>query len=172
MNLPRLSEPIDFCYDRTKSEIGIVHLGIGAFHRAHQAVYTDEVLDRFGEDWAICGVNLRSPEMRDALVPQNGLYPLLERSGSENHVRIIGSVKEVLFAPENPSAVLARMTCQHTRIVSLTITEKGYCHDPATGKLNKDHPDVQHDLANSNTPKSAVGFLEPVMHFTKDRRWF
>ena len=66
MNLPRLSEPIDFCYDRTKSEIGIVHLGIGAFHRAHQAVYTDEVLDRFGGDWAICGVSLRSPEMRDA----------------------------------------------------------------------------------------------------------
>ena len=101
MNLPRLSEPIDFCYDRTKSEIGIVHLGIGAFHRAHQAVYTDKVLDRFGGDWAICGVSLRSPEMRDALVPQNGLYPLLERSGSENHVRIIGSVKEVLFALKN-----------------------------------------------------------------------
>ena len=146
-------------YSRDQTGIGIVHLGIGAFHRAHQALYTEEVLERFGGDWAICGVSLRSSTVCNQLAPQDGLYTLLERDGSEDRLRVIGAVQEVLFARENPEAVLERMACPQTRIVSLTVTEKGYCHDPASGRLNPEHPDVQDDLRHPECPRSALGFL-------------
>lgn len=145
-------------YDPAGLAVGIVHLGIGAFHRAHQAVFTDAVL---AEDpaWGICGVSLRSPETRDALAPQDGLYTLKVQDGEGEQLQVIGSVVELLCAPEDPEAVLARMADPATRIVSLTITEKGYCHNPATGKLDEAHPDVVHDLQNPARPKSAVGFI-------------
>ncbi len=146
-------------YDRDAVGIGIVHLGIGAFHRAHQALYTDEVLERFGGDWGICGVSLRRPDIRDQLAPQEGLYTLLERDGSGDFIRVIGAVKEVLFAPEAPGRVLERLAASGTRIISLTVTEKGYCHDPATGRLNAQHPDIVQDLAHPEAPQSALGFL-------------
>ncbi|MCA1443315.1 mannitol dehydrogenase family protein [Ensifer sp. IC4062] len=145
-------------YDPARLAVGIVHLGIGAFHRAHQAVFTDAVL---AEDpsWGICGVSLRSPETRDALAPQDGLYTLNVQDGEGEELQVIASVVELLCAPEDPEAVLARMADPATRIVSLTITEKGYCHNPATGKLDEAHPDVVHDLENPARPKSAVGFI-------------
>ncbi|MBB4186582.1 fructuronate reductase [Sinorhizobium terangae] len=145
-------------YDPARLAVGIVHLGIGAFHRAHQAVFTDAVL---AEDpsWGICGVSLRSPETRDALAPQDGLYTLKVQDGEGEELQVIGSVAELLCAPEDPEAVLARMADPATRIVSLTITEKGYCHNPATGQLDEAHPDVVHDLQNPARPKSAVGFI-------------
>ncbi len=146
-------------YHRDATGIGIVHLGIGAFHRAHQALYTDEVLERFGGNWGICGVSLRRPDIRDQLAPQDGLYTLLERDGSGDFIRVIGAVKEVLFAPEAPEAVLERLSASGTRIISLTVTEKGYCHDPATGRLNAQHPDIVQDLAHPRSPRSALGFL-------------
>ena len=145
-------------YDRAAVTVGIVHLGIGAFHRAHQAVFTDDVLSR-DPSWGICGVSLRSAETRDALAPQDGLYTLKVQDGGGEALRVIGSVVETLVAPENPQAVLARMADPATRIVSLTVTEKGYCHNPATGMLDEDHPDVRHDLQNPQTPKSAIGFI-------------
>ncbi|WEX74195.1 mannitol dehydrogenase family protein [Sinorhizobium numidicum] len=145
-------------YDPASIAIGIVHLGIGAFHRAHQAVFTDAVLAR-DPSWGICGVSLRSPETRDALAPQDGLYTLKVQDGSGEELQVIGSVVELLCAPENPQAVLDRMASPATRIVSLTITEKGYCHNPATGMLDENHPDVAHDLRNHARPKSAVGFI-------------
>ncbi|MGA0294598.1 MAG: mannitol dehydrogenase family protein, partial [bacterium] len=123
-------------YDRRKIKVGIVHLGIGAFHRAHQAFYTDQVLEKDGGDWAICGVSLKRPEVRDQMVPQDGLYSLVEQDASGNPIKIIGAVKEVLFAPEDPEAVLKIMASPDTRVVSLTVTEKCYCHDPASGRLN------------------------------------
>ncbi|WP_331377195.1 mannitol dehydrogenase family protein [Sinorhizobium chiapasense] len=145
-------------YDPARLAVGIVHLGIGAFHRAHQAVFTDAVLAD-DPSWGICGVSLRSPETRDALAPQDGLYTLKVQDGEGEEVQVIGSVVELLCAPEDPEAVLARMANPATRIVSLTITEKGYCHNPATGKLDEGHPDVVHDLQNPARPKSAVGFI-------------
>jgi fructuronate reductase len=157
--LPHLPETVAKPgYDRAKVTVGIVHIGIGAFHRAHQAVFTDEVLAR-NPSWGICGVSLRSAETRDALAPQDGLYTLKVQDGSGETLRIIGSVVETLVAPEDPQAVLARMADPATRIVSLTVTEKGYCHNPATGMLDDNHPDIVHDLQNPDKPRSAIGFI-------------
>lgn len=145
-------------YDRARVANGIVHLGIGAFHRAHQAVYTDAVL---ADDtaWGILGVSLRRADTRDALAPQDGLYALAIRSGAGEELRVIGAVSDVLVAPEDPERLLGAMADPRTRIVSLTVTEKGYCHDPATGELNEDHPDVMHDLRSAEPPRSAPGLI-------------
>ncbi len=153
-------------YDRDGTGIGIVHLGLGAFHRAHMAVYVDDLLAKGAGDWAICGVSLRSPAVRDALAPQGGLYTLVERGPGAPRYRVIGSVKEVLVAPNDPKAVLERMARPETRIVSLTVTEKGYCHSPATGALDETHPDILHDLTDPDAPRSAIGFLVSAL----DRR--
>ncbi|ALJ39225.1 mannitol dehydrogenase family protein [Azospirillum brasilense] len=146
-------------YDRAALTTGIVHLGIGAFHRAHQAVYTDAALARSFGPWGIVGVSLRSPDTRDALEPQGGLYTVAVRDAAGERLRVIGSVTELLVAPEDPAAVLDLLTRPSVRIVTLTVTEKGYCHDPATGALNEAHPDIVHDLANPERPRSVPGFL-------------
>jgi fructuronate reductase len=146
-------------YDRESVRVGIVHLGIGAFHRAHQAVYVDDRLAAGERDWAICGASLRSPDTRDALGPQDGLYTLAARSGDSERLRIVGSVLDLLVAPENPEALIRAMSDPAVRIVSLTVTEKGYCHDPATGHLKEDHPDIVADLADQSRPGTAPGFL-------------
>lgn len=138
---------------------GIVHLGIGAFHRAHQAVYTDDVLSRSAGAWGICGVSLRSPRLRDRLAPQDGLYTAIERGPAGVRRRIVGSVREVLFLGDQRDAVHARLAAPATEVVTLTVTEKGYCHEPATGYLDLTHPDITHDLANPFAPRSAVGLL-------------
>ena len=146
-------------YDRRGLATGIVHLGLGAFHRAHQAVYTEDVLNREPGPWGIVGVSLRSPDTRDALAPQNDLYAVAVKDGSGQRLRVVGALTGCLVAPENPEAVLAAMAAGDTRIVSLTVTEKGYCHDPATGALNCDHPDVKRDLGNPERPVSALGYI-------------
>lgn len=139
--------------------IGIVHLGIGAFHRAHQAIYTDEALAMHGGEWGICGVSLRSPAVRDRMTPQDGLYTSIEKSPSGTRRRVVGSIREVLFHGDEHAQVMARLTARATRIVSLTVTEKGYCHEPATGRLDVAHPDIVHDLAAPAAPRSVVGLL-------------
>ncbi|HEV7717560.1 MAG TPA: mannitol dehydrogenase family protein [Arsenicitalea sp.] len=146
-------------YDRAGITIGIVHLGIGAFHRAHQAVFTDKVLASGDRNWGICGVSLRSPDTRDALAPQDGLYTIAVRDGSSELLQVVGSIKRLLVAPESPSEVLDQLADPSVRIVSLTVTEKGYCHSPATGTLDESHPDIVHDLANPATPRSAIGYI-------------
>jgi len=142
-------------YALDKVRIGIVHIGAGAFHRAHQAVYLDELLPRF-PTWAICGVSLHSSEARDALRPQDGLYTL-SLLGQENRLRVIGSVREWLCARDEGAAVLARLADPEVKLVTLTITEKGYCL--AGQDLDLDHPDIVHDLASPRAPRSAVGYL-------------
>lgn len=146
-------------YNRNNVGVGIVHLGIGAFHRAHQAFYTEAVLNEMGGDWGIIGCSLRSTKVRDQLLPQDGLYTLVERSSNEEKLQVIGAVQKVLVGPEDPAGLVATLAQAQIKIVSLTITEKGYCHDPATGNLNLNNPDIIHDLENLQTPRSAVGFL-------------
>ena len=151
-------------YDRAKLRAGIVHLGIGAFHRAHQAFYTEAVLNKLGGDWGIIGCSLRSAIVRDQLAPQDGLYTLVERSGEGEKLQLIGAVLQNLVGPENPAELVAVMAQPNIKIVSMTVTEKGYCHDPATGNLNSQHPDIQHDLKNLDQPKSAIGFLVAALN--------
>ncbi|RIY02859.1 mannitol dehydrogenase family protein [Aureimonas flava] len=156
-------------YDRDAVRIGIVHLGLGAFHRAHQAVATEAVLAGGDHAWGIAGVSLRSPDTRDALEPQDGLYTVAVRSGEGDRFQVVGAILRQLVAPEDPEAVLALMAAPTTRIVSLTVTEKGYCHLPATGELDRDHPDIVHDLANPHAPRSAPGFLVEALHRRRER---
>lgn len=145
-------------YNRETIQPGIVHLGIGAFHRAHQAFYTDAVMNLSGGDWGIIGCSLRSDAVKHQLEPQNGLYTVLAR-GIENTPQIIGSVVQVLVGPENPAAIIDAIALPSVKLISLTITEKGYCHHPSSGKLNIEHPDIQHDISNPQMPKSAPGFI-------------
>jgi len=146
-------------FDRGKYGVGVVHLGIGAFHRAHQAVFWDRVLAGEGGDWRICGVSLRRPDVAGQLNPQDGLYTVLARDEAGDRYQVVGAVEQVLVAPDDPARVLDLMAAPTTHIVSLTVTEKGYCHDPATGRLRVNHPDIEHDLAHPSQPKSAPGFI-------------
>jgi fructuronate reductase len=139
-------------------KVGIVHLGLGAFFRAHGAIYVEQAMQASGGDWGIIGVSLQRPDVRDALAPQGGLYTALELGPEGETARVVTSVVGVLVAPEDPVAVLAAMADPAVRIVSLTVTEKGYCHEPATGRLNPNHPDIAHDLTHP-LPRSAVGYL-------------
>lgn len=146
-------------YDRARLTPGIVHLGLGAFARGHLCEYTEDALELDFGAWGVTGASLQRPDQRDRLAPQDGLYTLLKRAPAGPELRIIGCIGEVLVAPESPAALIARIATPETRIVSLTVTEKGYCHDPATGKLKADHPDIIHDLANPLAPRSAVGII-------------
>lgn len=151
-------------YDRHQLKAGIVHLGIGAFHRAHQAFYTESVLNKMGGDWGIIGCSLRSASVRDQLAPQDGLYTLVERSGDGEKLQVIGAVIKNLVGPENPAELIDVMAQPEIKIISMTVTEKGYCHDPATGNLNILHPDIQYDIENISTPKSAIGFIVAALN--------
>ncbi len=149
-------------YDRRQAGTGIVHLGIGAFHRAHQAVYVDELNRRRSGPFAITGVSLRHGAVRDALEPQDGLYTVVIRDTARIDYRVIGSVRRVLLAPEDPRAVLDRLVDPATRLVTLTVTEKGYCLAPDRS-LDPAHPEIAHDLASPEAPRTAIGFLVEAM---------
>lgn len=138
--------------------VGIVHLGLGAFFRAHGAIYIAEAMQRSGGDWGICAASLRSPGIRDALQPQNFAYTALQAGPDGDSSQCIEVIDDLLVAPEDPAKLLAVMSDVKIKIVSLTVTEKGYCHLPASGSLNLEHPDIVHDLANA-APRSAIGFL-------------
>lgn len=118
-------------YDRDAQAVGIVHFGIGAFHRAHMAWYTDHAMRRGEQGWMILGVSLRSADVAQQLNPQGGLYSVIERSAAGSSAGIVGAVRGVLVAPEEPEAVMTALAAPETRIVSLTITEKGYCRTSA-----------------------------------------
>ncbi len=144
-------------YDRENTQIGIVHLGPGAFHRAHQAVYTENAMNLSGGNWGICGVSLRSATARDTLAKQDNLYTLaiLDKNF---HYQIIGAIKEILVASEQSQLVMERLSAATTKLVTLTITEKGYCLG-ADGRLDLQHPDIAHDLSNRSEPNSAIGYI-------------
>lgn len=139
---------------------GIVHLGLGAFSRAHQAVYTTEAMAGPGadQDWGICGVTQRSTAVVEQLRPQDGLYSVLTRSAEGSTLQVVSSVHDVLFAKQETGRLLALLAAPATRLVTLTVTEKGYRHDPVTGRLRTDDPEVAADLAG-RPPVSVVGQL-------------
>jgi fructuronate reductase len=145
-------------YDPADVTVGILHLGLGAFHRAHQAVYTDDVLaaDR---RWGICGVSLKTPRAIEPLAAQDGLYTLLTRTGDGTAARVIGALREMTFAGAGRAALVGRFADPRITVVTSTVTEKGYCHDPATGTLNEAHPDIAHDLAHPEAPESTIGIM-------------
>jgi fructuronate reductase len=145
-------------YDLAQVTPGIVHLGVGAFHRAHQAVYVDDCLAAGETGWGIVGASLRSPDTRDALSPQDGFYTLAVQDASGDALRVIGSLRELLVAPEGPAALLARMVDPAIRIVTLTVTEKAYLRNGA-GDLDLAHPDIVWDLANPDKPRTVHGFI-------------
>ena len=140
----------------------IVHLGIGAFHRAHLAWYTDALMQSAGNRggiWPIIGVSLRSADVAALLNPQQGLYSLKQSSATQQNTQLIQSVLGVLVAPEDPAAVIALLAAPTTDIISLTVTEKGYCLDLVSRRLDLNHPDIVFDLAHPHSPKSAIGYL-------------
>jgi fructuronate reductase len=146
-------------YSREQCKAGIVHLGIGNFHRAHQALFTEALLNQAGGDWRIIGVSLRNPELRDRLAPQNYLYALAEQSPNCNSIRVMGALQEILVAPENPDAVISALASAQIRVVTITVTEKGYCLIPGGNSLNLRDPLVIRDIANPHSPTTMPGFL-------------
>lgn len=146
-------------YDRTRLQTGIVHLGLGAFARAHLCAYTEDVANAGDLRWGIAGVSMRKPDVVAQLKPQDGLYSILVRSGQTIDAHISGILTQLYVLPENPAALIDAMAHGDVKIISLTVTEKGYCHDPATGTLNLAHPDIAHDLQNPSAPRSAIGVL-------------
>ncbi|MGM0513397.1 MAG: mannitol dehydrogenase family protein [Pseudomonadota bacterium] len=148
-------------YDRSKLVSRLVHLGFGAFHRAHQAVYADILAQEHGSDWGYCEINLIGGEQQIAdLKQQDMLYSVAEMSADAWQCRVVGVVKQALHAQiDGLDAVFQALAQPEVAIVSMTITEKGYCHSPATGQLQLDHPLIVRDLANPHHPQSAVGVI-------------
>jgi mannitol 2-dehydrogenase len=165
---PRIAVP---AYDPGAVTPGIVHLGLGGFHRAHMARYTHALMNLGGDapGWGIVGAGLLPSDRRmaDALVPQGGLYTLVERQGDDEHVAVIGSIAEVIFAGEDSAALLDAIDRPEIRIVSLTVTEHGYCLNRATRRLDPAHPPIVADLADQRRPHSAIGIVVEAYR----RRW-
>jgi fructuronate reductase len=137
----------------------VVHIGCGAFHRAHQAAYFDELLRQGESDWLIQGVSLRSDTASRQLNPQDGLYSLVERDGDDCKVRVIGSLVGVMSPVGDPAKLVRLLANPATQLVTLTITEKGYCVDPVSGALQLDNPEIAADIRNPAAPRTAPGFI-------------
>jgi len=158
-------------YDRGQLRSRIVHFGFGAFHRAHQALLTDRVLNARGGDWGICEISLFSGDrLMTQLRAQDHLYTVLEKGADGNQPIIIGAVHECLNARlDSLSAIIEKFCEPQVAIVSLTITEKGYCIDPASGQLDLRQPRIEHDLQHPEAPHSAPGILVEALHRRRER---
>src|SRR6516164_670653 len=144
--------------------VGIVHLGIGNFHRAHEAVYTEEAMLAAGGDWGICGVTLQGDVgKRDALMAQDGLYSVVERGPVGVRVTVIRALKEVLAMPHDRARLFELLADENVRIVSLTVTEKGYCRDTRSGDVDLSHAGIRHDLAHPDNPSTVPGILAATL---------
>lgn len=139
--------------------VGIVHLGLGAFWRAFGLPWIEDAMRQEAGDWAVLGVSLRSPVVRDALKQMRNRYHVLEKGAGEENLRKVSALKGVLVAPEDPAAVVSAMADARIKLVTLTVTEKGYHLNSATGGLDVSHPDIQHDLENLEDPKTTIGFI-------------
>jgi mannitol 2-dehydrogenase len=160
-------------YDRDRARTGIVHIGVGAFHRAHQAWYHDRLLAEQGAlDWAICGVGVLPGDarMRDALAEQDGLYTLVARNGDGTvDARVVGALTEYRFAPDGADATIEKLADAATRIVSLTITEGGYNIDDLTRRFDADDPGVVGDLVAGAIPRTVFGIVVEALRRRRER---
>lgn len=143
-------------YDRAQILPGIVHFGVGNFHRCHQAVYIDKLLNQGAKDWGIIGVSMRSTKIRDALKSQNFLYTEVTL-GKQSSFRIIGSILDILVAPENPAAVISQVAENQIKLVTTTITEKGYYL--CSGQIDQSDPDIVADKTCLENPRTIYGYL-------------
>ncbi|WP_016954378.1 mannitol dehydrogenase family protein [Catenovulum agarivorans] len=145
-------------YDRRKLEVGIVHLGLGAFHRSHQAVFNEEVLNLTGDlRWGICAVAFSNEQLKNQINAQDGLYTNV-RCGKEQNFQIVGCIKQALVASKQMQEILETLALPSVKLVSLTVTEKGYCLNEA-GELDINSANVQHDIKHVLEPKTAIGIL-------------
>lgn len=160
-------------YDRSEVRAGIAHFGVGNFHRSHQAMYLDRLLnDGEAADWGICGVGLmpRDAQMRDALRATDGLFTLvLKHPDGTREARVIGSIIDYLYAPDDPEAVLEKLASPQIRIVSLTVTEGGYNFDPVTGEFDLDNPAVAADLRGDAPPATTFGLIIEGLRRRRER---
>ncbi|NUS22000.1 MAG: mannitol dehydrogenase family protein [Mesorhizobium sp.] len=150
-------------YDRAALKPGIAHIGVGAFHRCHQAEYTDDLLEKDFDRWGLVGINIRPPLLADTLGRQDGLYTRLIRQNNEVEARIIGSIVRVVDSQDSAGPALDILALSDIEMITMTVTEKGYCHIPSSGALDLDHPDIVHDLANPETPRSVPGILAKAL---------
>jgi mannitol 2-dehydrogenase len=160
-------------YDRSAVSTGIVHFGVGGFHRAHQAMVVDRLMNEGKAlDWGICGVGVLpfDARMRDVMADQNGLYTLvLKHADGTREARVIGSIVEYLFAPDDPTAVLEKMASPSTRIVSLTVTEGGYNVDQVTGEFDGGNPAIAADLQPGATPTTVFAYVTEALRLRRER---
>jgi mannitol 2-dehydrogenase len=160
-------------YDRARISVGVVHVGVGGFHRAHQAMYHDRLMNAGAAlDWGICGVGVMAADrgMHEVLGAQDGLYTLVEKhADGSRDARVIGAVLGHRFAPDDPHAVIERMADPSTRIISLTVTEGGYNLDDATGQFDTDNPEVVHDLQPGVAPKTTFGLVTEALRRRRER---
>ena len=160
-------------YDRTRVRTGIVHIGVGGFHRAHQAAYLDQLMTQGKAlDWGIAGVGLLTQDrrMHEVMTAQDCLYTLvIKHPDGSLHPRVVGSIIQYLFAPDDPEAVLELMADPGIRIVSLTITEGGYLVHPVTGEFDADEASIQEDLRAGSTPSTAFGFITEALSRRRER---
>jgi len=159
-------------YDRKGLGQSVCHVGVGGFHRAHQAVYADDLLQQgASREWALCGIGLLPHDIRirDVLREQDYLYTMVERELGRDQARVIGSIVNFLYAPENREAVLEKMASLETKIVSLTITEGGYYLNQATGDFDDQHPDIKRDLEHPETPDCSFGYLIEALNRRRQR---
>ena len=160
-------------YDRDKVKTSIVHIGVGNFHRSHEAFYTNELMERYGIlDCGICGVGLLDFDRKiyNILKDQDGLYTLVIKNlDGTRSAKVIGSIVEYIFAPENPIAVIEKMAHPDIKIISLTITEGGYNLNEATGKFDFSNPVIVEDMKNPMSPKTVFGYLTQAMKLRQQR---
>jgi mannitol 2-dehydrogenase len=153
-------------YDRGALVPSVVHIGVGGFHRAHQAVYLDE-LARSGETgWGLVGVGLHSPQIGEVLADQDRLYLVVERDAREDRAAVVGVMCRYLLGPDDPEAVLEVLADERTRVVTLTITGTSYLIDPHTGEFEDDDEEVRSDLEDPAHPDTVFGYLVEAL----DRR--
>lgn len=160
-NLERLPSSIERPkYDRKSLACGIVHMSVGGFHRSHQALYIHDLMQKSPSDWLICGVGLLSSDDTNvsAMQEQDSLYSILERGPKQDVLKICGGIKEIHHAPSDPAAILDKLMDENVKILSLTITEKGYCYNNQ-GDLDLSNPNIQSDLDNPNAPKTGIGYV-------------
>jgi fructuronate reductase len=152
-------------YDRETLQPGLGHIGVGAFHRCHQCDFTEDAIEAGARSWGVIGVNIKPPNLLEALAPQDGLYTRTLRKGTQEQTRLIGCIKRVIYAPtpDGLENAIAALAAPEIAAITMTITEKGYGHVPATGELDTSNPEVTHDLSEPDRPRTAIGFLVRVL---------